>query len=106
MVLPSFAESTATLVIRGFVPRAISTKITQTNLSSRSSVITFSSQINSNFSLEDQKFEVEGLEQSGLESKLLPMTGSDRLVQYKLLVQYLQETIPVHEPIFLKISAN
>lgn len=102
----TYAGTTATLVLRGFVPRAINTKITQTSLSSRRSLVTFQSQINSKHFREGQKFEVEGLEQSGLEAKLSAVTGNDRMIEYKLLVNHLQETMPVHKPIFLKISAN
>lgn len=102
----TYAGTNAILVLRGFVPRAISTKITQTNLSSRTSLLTFTSYINAKYSREGQKFEVEGLEQSGLEAKLSAVTGNDRMIQYELLVSHLQETMPVHKPIFLKISAN
>lgn len=102
----TYAGTTATLVLRGFVPRAISTKITQTNLSSRTSLVVFTSHINAKHLREGQKFEVEGLDQSGLEAKLSAVTGNDRMIQYELLVNHLRETMPVHKPIFLKISAN
>lgn len=55
---------------------------------------------------EAQKFEVEGLEESGLEAKLTAVAGSGRTIQYELLVNHLQDTMPVYKPIFLKISAN
>ncbi len=102
----SYAGTNATLVLRGFVPKAISTKITQTNISSRKSLVTFQSSINAKHLREGQKFEVEGLDQSGLEAKLTAVAGNDRMVQYELLVNHLKETMPTHKPIFLKISAN
>ncbi len=100
------AGTNSTLVLRAFVPKAISTKITQTNLSSRKSLITFTSSINAKHLREGQKFEVEGLKQSGLEATLTALTGNDRMIQYELLVNHLRETMPVHKPIFLKITAN
>jgi hypothetical protein len=102
----SLAGTNATLVLRGYVPPAINTLVTQTQLSSKVSLITFSSHINAKYMREAQKFEVEGLEQSGLEAKLTAVAGNDRTIQYELLVSHLQETMPVHKPIFLKISAN
>ena len=102
----TYAGTNGTLVLRGFIPRAISTKITQTNISSRKSLFMFQSSINARHSSEGQKFEVEGLDQSGLEATLTAVTGNDRMIQYELLVNHLQNTMPAHKPIFLKISAN
>lgn len=102
----TYARTNANLVIRGFVASSVNTKITQTQLSSRTSLIIFSSQINGKHFREGQKFEVYGLEQSGLEATLTAVTGSDRMIQYELLVNHLKETMPAHRPIFLNISAN
>ena len=102
----SYAGTNATLVLRGFVPSSVNTKITQTQLSSKMSLVTFSSHINAKYLREAQKFEIEGLDESGLEAKLTAVTGNDRTVQYELLVNHLRETMPAHKPIFLKISAN
>lgn len=100
------ADGSARLVLRAYVPPAINTKISQTQLSSSRSLVTFSSQINSRYLKDQQKFEVEGLDQSGLEASLKKIAGNERTIQYELLVKHLRDTMPVHRPIFLKISAN
>ncbi|AUN99605.1 hypothetical protein DOM21_02805 [Bacteriovorax stolpii] len=102
----AFADGSARLVLRAYVPPAINTTISQTQLSSSKSLVTFTSQMNSRYLSNEQKFEVEGLDQSGLEANLKRIAGNDRSIQYELLVKHLKDTMPVHKPIFLKISAN
>lgn len=94
------------LVLKAFVPLSINTQISQTQLSSSQSLVTFSSQVNSKFIRERQKFEVEGLNQAGLEGRIRRVAGNGRTVQYELLVKHLKATMPADKPIFLKISAN
>ncbi len=100
------ADPSARLVLRAYVPPSINTTVSQTQISSSKSLVMFSSQMNSKHLKDQQKFEVEGLDQSGLESNLKKIAGNDRTVQYELLVNHLKDTMPVHRPIFLKISAN
>lgn len=102
----SHADGSARLVLQAYVPPAINTKISQRQLSSSRSLVLFSSQVNYRHLNHLQKFEVEGLDQSGLEATLKKMAGNDRTIQYELLVKHLKDTMPVHKPIFLKISAN
>ena len=102
----SFAGTNTTLMLRGFVPRTISTKITHSSISSTKSLLTFKSSVNARNMREGQKFEVEGLNQSGLEAKLNAVVGSDRMIHYELFVNRISKTIPEYKPIFLKISAN
>lgn len=100
------ADDRVNLVLRGYVPPAINTRITQTQLSSSKSLVTFSSQINSRHLRESQKFEVEGLDQSGIEGHIKLVAGNDRTIQYDLLINHLSASLATSKPIFLKISAN
>jgi len=100
------AEERVNLVLRAYVPPAISTKISQTQLSSSSSLVKFSSQVNSKYIKEGQKFEVEGLEESGLSGKIEMVGGSERSISYEMLVKNLNTSLSKDRPIFLKISAN
>lgn len=103
---PSHADDRSNLVLRGYVPPAINTRVTQTQLSSSMSLVTFSSQINSRHLRESQKFEVEGLDQAGLEGHIKLVAGNDRTIQYDLLINHLSTALLTSKPIFLKISAN
>jgi hypothetical protein len=95
------------LMLRGYVLPSINTKIVQTELSASKSLVTFSSQINSKFTHEGQKFEVEGLDQAGMESHIKQIEGHDRTIQYELLINHLKASLMTKgKPIFLKISAN
>lgn len=101
-----YADDRINLVLRGYVPPAINTRVTQTQLSSSKSLVTFSSQINSRHLRESQKFEVEGLDQSGIEGHIKLVAGNDRTIQYDLLINHLSASLATSKPIFLKISAN
>ena len=95
------------LMLRGYVFPSINTKIIQTDLSASKSLVTFSTQINSRWKREGQKFEVEGLDQAGMEAHIKNIAGNDRTIQYELLIQRLKTSKASSEhPIFLKISAN
>ena len=100
-----YSDDRNTLVLRAYVPPSISTQIITTQLSRTQSLVMFSSQMNSRFLEEQQKFEVAGLSQKGLSSTLKKVTNG-RMVQYELLVNYLKDSTPSKKPIFLSISAN
>lgn len=100
------ADDRTNLVLRGYVPPSINTKIIQVQLSSSKSLVSFSSQINSKYMRESQKFEVEGLDQSGLDGHINRVVGNDRTIQYDLLINHLSASLASSKPIFLKISAN
>lgn len=103
----AFASEKENLMLRGYVFPSINTKIVQTDLSASKSLVTFSTQINSRWKREGQKFEVEGLDQAGMESHVKHVAGNDRTVQYELLIERLRSSQAFkHKPIFLKISAN
>ena len=102
----SFAQERVNLMLRANVPSTISTKISQTQLSSSKSLVKFSSQINSKHVYEGQKFEVEGLDQLGVSGQIKLVTGADRTISYELLIRNLKSSISLNKPIFLKISAN
>lgn len=102
----SYAGERSSVLLRGHVPLAINTHIAQTQLSSLKSLVSFSSQINSQYSRESQKFEVEGLDQSGIEGHIKLVAGNDRTIQYDLLINHLSNSLVSSKPIFLKISAN
>ena len=100
------SSETGSVLLRAIVPPTMSTQIKQIQLSSTKSLVTFSSQSNSLFSKDLQKIEVVGLDQSGLEGTLKKITNNERSIQYELLVNHLKSTMPIHKPIFLKITAN
>ena len=100
-----YSDDRNTVVLRAYVPPSISTQIITTQLTRSQSLVTFSSQMNSRFIEEQQKFEVEGLSQEGL-SSTLKKSSNGRVVQYELLENYLRDSTSVEKPIFLKISAN
>ncbi|MBY0412750.1 MAG: hypothetical protein K2Q18_01225 [Bdellovibrionales bacterium] len=100
------ADDRASIMLRGIVPPSVRTKVVQTELSSSLSLVTFSSQINSRYVRETQKFEVEGLDQDGMESHIKLVAGNDRTIQYELLINRLKSVAREERPIFLKISAN
>lgn len=103
----SVADDRENLMLRGYVLPSIRTKILQTQLSASKSLVTFSSHINSRYVREGQKFEVEGLDQVGLESQIKLIAGGERTIQYELLINRLKTSVPsTGKPIFLKISAN
>jgi len=100
-----YSDDRNTLVFRAYVPPSISTRVITTQLSRSQSLVTFSSQMNSRFHEEQQKFEVEGLNQKGLESSLKKVRNG-RIIQYELLVKCIKDNMHNEKPIFLKISAN
>ena len=100
------SSETGSVLLRAIVPPTMSTQIKHTQLSSTKSLVTFSSQTNSNISKDLQKIEVEGLDQFGLEGTLKKITNNERSIQYELLVNHLKSTFTINKSIFLKITAN
>jgi hypothetical protein len=100
------AESRGSLFLRAYVPPSVTTSIKESKLSSTKSLWLFSSVMNSQYISEGQKFEVEGLDQEGLESEVKEIVGKDRTIQYEVLINRLKSKTPNNKPIFLKISAN
>lgn len=88
------------------VPLTIKTSIRQFNVNSREALLVLSNQVNSEFSQESQKVEVEGMDKAGLEAHLKKIVSHDRTIQYHLLINRLKSTAVTDKPIFLKISAN
>jgi len=102
----AFAESKGTLQLRSQVPLTAKTSISQYNVSANVALLVLSNQINSEVLQESQKFEVEGMNQAGLQAHIKKVTSSDRTIQYHLLIKRLKSTATTEKPIFLKISAN
>ncbi|MBC7538951.1 MAG: hypothetical protein H7281_09025 [Bacteriovorax sp.] len=100
------AESRSTLFLRAYVPGSISTNIKEMKLSATQSLWLFSSLSNSRYPRESQKFEVEGLDQAGLEGHIKKVVGTDHTIQYEVLITRLKFSLAPNKPIFLKISAN
>jgi hypothetical protein len=100
------AESRSALFLRAYVPGSVTTNIKETKLSATQSLWLFSSQSNSRYPRESQKFEVEGLDQVGLEGHIKKVIGSDNTIQYEVLITRLKFSMSPNKPIFLKISAN
>ncbi len=100
------AETRGMLFLRAYVASSVTTTVTESKISSSKSLWLFSSQMNSRYPAESQKFEVEGLDQAGLESHIKKIVGNDRTIQYEVLINHLKNSATVDRPIFLKISAN
>ena len=100
------AETSGMLFLRSYVASSITTTVKESKISSNKSLWLFSSQMNSSHPTESQKFEVEGLDQAGLESHIKKITGNDRTIQYEVLINRLKNSATIDRPIFLKISAN
>lgn len=100
------AESKGSMELKAFVPLTVKTSISQFNVSNREALLILSNQVNSEFSQETQKVEVEGMNKAGLEAHLKKIVSNDRTIQYHLLINRLKSTAVNDQPIFLKISAN
>ena len=100
------AESRSILFLHAYVRPSVATSIKESKLSATQSLWLFSSQMNSRYSGEGQKFEVEGLDQAGIESHIKKIEATDRSIQYEILINRLKNFMPINRPIFLKISAN
>ena len=87
--------------------RTIKTDVGQLRLNDSESLVVFSSQINSKHINEQQKFEVEGLDQPGMNG-IVRMVESEnqKLIQYEMFLKHSEEAFKDHRPIFIKISAN
>ena len=91
------AESRSTLALRAFVPPSMSTNVKESKISSTLSLWLFSSQSNSRYPAEGQKFEVEGLDRIDMEA---------HIKKIEILINRLKSTMKANKLIFLKISAN
>ncbi len=88
------------------MPLTAKTSISQYNVNANVALLILSSQVNSESLQESQKFEVEGMNQAGLEGHIKKIVSNDRTIQYHLLINRLKSTAVDDKPIFLKISAN
>ncbi|MGZ3787305.1 MAG: hypothetical protein ACXVLQ_02215 [Bacteriovorax sp.] len=100
------AETRKELQLRAFVLPSIKTSVKQLRMSSNQFLWIVSNHTNASHSSEEQKFEVEGLDQAGLESHINKVVTKDRTIQYEILINHIKFALPGSRPIFLKISAN
>jgi hypothetical protein len=100
------AETKGELLLRAYVAPIIRTSFNQKLINSRQILLVISSQSNLEHPSETQKFEVEGIDQNGLDSHVKKIESKDHTVQYEILINRLQHTLPESRPILLKISAN
>lgn len=100
------AETRADLVLMGYVQPLIGIQLKEQRESGNQSLFFLSTQTNLEHPTEGQTFEVEGLDQKGLESHIDTITSKDHTIQYAILIKRLQSFMPTNKPILLKISAN
>ena len=100
------AQSSSSLFLRAFIPRSIGTSVKSLQLNSTQTLWLLKSQINAEYPLEGQKFEVEGLKQAGVEAELKLIVSNERTIQHEILISHLKSSIKSNKNIFLKISAN
>jgi hypothetical protein len=109
LLLPSRvlrSETTSNLFLRAIVQPSIVTNFNESKINETQSLWLFSSKMNSRYYGEGQKFEVEGLDQAGLQSHIKHTVGIDRSIQFEILINRLNASTSILKPIFLKISAN
>lgn len=100
------AQTGASLHLRAFVPPFIKTNVRESRLNSTQTLWLLTSQTNSQYPLEGQKFEVVGLDQSEMEARIKKIVGKDQIIQHEILISHLKSSMKNDKIIFLKISAN
>jgi len=99
------AETKSSLFLRAVIPLSLNTKIRQMDLNSNKSLWILTSQNNSQYPLEGRKYEVQGLNQEGMEAHIKKVITKDRTIQHEILISHLKSSIK-KKVIILKISAN
>lgn len=102
----AMAETKGELQLRAYVAPSIRTSLKERQLNSGQVLLIISTQSNDEHPSETQKFEVEGIDQKGLDSHIKKIESKDHTVQYEVLINRLKYTMPGNKPILLKISAN
>lgn len=100
------AKTVGELHLVAHVRSTSQTHVKQFNLSSNQLKWIVLNQINAEHSSETQKFEIEGLDQEGMDSHIKKIESKDRTIQYEILVNRIKNTLMENKPIFLKITAN
>ncbi len=100
------AETRSDLFLHAHVRPTIGIKLREERLGNNQSRYLISTQTNLENPREGQKFEVEGLDQKGLESHIDKIISKDHTIQYAILIKRLQSHSKSNKPILLKISAN
>ncbi len=100
------ATTVGELLLAGQVPSVNRTTIKQYNLNSNQLKWIVSSQLNSEHLSETQKFEIEGLDQAGMNSHIKKVESKDHTIQYEILIKHVANPLADARPIFFKITAN
>lgn len=100
------AETRSELFLHAYVRPTIGIELKEQKLGNSHSRYLISTQTNLENPREGQKFEVEGLDQKGIESHIDKIISKNRTIQYAILVKRLQNYSDSNKPILLKISAN
>jgi hypothetical protein len=100
------ADKSASVFLRALISNSVKTNIREFHVNSHQTLWLLSSQVNAQYPIEAQKFEVEGLDQVGLEIQISKVMGTNRTIQHKILIDHLKFSMKTSKNIFLKISAN
>lgn len=92
--------------LRAYVPHSIKTSFKEKRLANNRLLWLLTSQMNTQHPFEGQTFEVEGMNQGGLEAKIKTIMGNDRTIRHEILLESLKKSATNDRTIFLKISAN
>ena len=91
--------------LQGRVLSTFNTRVQQ-KTEQHSSYLLISMTSNSHYQFDTHKIEIEGLTQLGLVSNIQKLTGSNKRVEHRILINYIQKNIKTDKSLFLKISAN
>lgn len=97
---------TGSLYLRAFVRPSLKSSLREKRQKQNKILWLYRGQTNSEYPLEGQKFEVEGMDQAGLEAKIVHIAGKDRMIELEILITSLKLSAKNEQPVFLKISAN
>lgn len=100
------AQTKSNLFLRAVISKTIGTRVTESPLGNNKSLWLLTTQMNSLYPEEGQKFEVTGLDQKIMDAQVKKVTASDRTIQHEILISRLKFSMKNDKVIFLKISAN
>lgn len=99
------AGSRSSLKLSGFV-----TSQSVTHVNEQARAINFSQweivHQNNSINVHDEKIEIEGMDQDGLQGKITKITTGSKFIQHRLLLDLVTYNNSEKQPVVLKISAN
>lgn len=101
-----YAETTSSLHLFGFFRSTAKIKITELQLNADTTQVLFSTQNNSKYWEESQKFEFEGKNSKEMNLQIKKIRSTKHNTIYEIIITENKKINLEHDPLFLKISAN